>query len=102
VRSGVRALAVTPTAAGRASAILLEVDALWTELVAKAPTADTPSMRNQLVCHAEFAAAKDAWYLEPGRPDVGYPATVAAACNPGTVRDPDVRLAGASPPRRLP
>ena len=30
---------------------------------------------------------KGAWYLEPARPDVGYAATVAAACNPGSVKD---------------
>ncbi|WP_318152931.1 DUF2599 domain-containing protein [Microbacterium helvum] len=38
--------------------------------------------RDQLVCHIGFAWGKTPWNLDSWRPDVGYPATVAASCNP--------------------
>lgn len=80
-RSGVRSLAVVPSAAGRTP----DADAaqLWSEVLRLRPDADTPGMRDQLICHLRFAPAKAAWFLEPARPAVGYAATVAAGCNPG-------------------
>ncbi|MCX7537857.1 DUF2599 domain-containing protein [Corynebacterium sp. P5875] len=42
----------------------------------------TNSMKNQLSCHVSNAPGKDPWNLESWRPDVGYSATVQAACNP--------------------
>jgi hypothetical protein len=40
------------------------------------------SLTNQLKCHAVFAQRKPWWDLETWRPDVGFTATVFAACNP--------------------
>jgi hypothetical protein len=43
-------------------------------------------LRHQYICHQQFASIaepdKATWELEVERPDVGYPATVAARCNP--------------------
>ena len=78
---------------GAATAYLREhtrtevADEAWRRVVAAVPAADSPGMRHQFVCHVQFAASKDAWYLEPARPDVGYARTVAAGCNPGSPRD---------------
>ncbi|MFC7879827.1 DUF2599 domain-containing protein [Isoptericola sp. NPDC057391] len=81
-REGGRSLAVVPTdwarQAGRAG-----TDLVWAELVASDPEVDTATMHDQLVCHAVGAPDKDAWNLEPWRPDVGLVATMAARCNPG-------------------
>ncbi|WP_169513511.1 DUF2599 domain-containing protein [Agromyces italicus] len=38
--------------------------------------------RDQLVCHIANAWDKRPWNLDSWRPNVGYPATVAAQCNP--------------------
>ncbi|MBK8755937.1 MAG: DUF2599 domain-containing protein [Actinomycetales bacterium] len=84
-RSGVRGLKVVPTTAGRTAGV--DAEAVWQAVLRVRPDADTPGMHDQLVCHVEFASTKGAWYLEPARPDVGYAATVAAACNPGSVKD---------------
>lgn len=54
------------------------------------PAADTPGMWEQFRCHAQFAAGKRLWHLEPWRPALPYPATVAAWCNPGPEPDPDL------------
>lgn len=82
-REGGRSLAVTPTAwargAGRAGA-----DVAWSELTAGDPEVDSPTMRDQLECHALGAPDKATWNLEPWRPDVGLLATLAARCNPTT------------------
>lgn len=37
---------------------------------------------DQLKCHYDFAPFKTPWNLDAWRPNVGYPATVAAGCNP--------------------
>ena len=37
---------------------------------------------DQLKCHYDFAPFKVPWNLDSWRPNVGYPATVAAGCNP--------------------
>lgn len=80
-REGGRSLAVEPTGwareAGRAGA-----DVAWSQLVAADPEVDTPTMRDQLECHAIGARDKDTWNLEPWRPDVGLVTTLAARCNP--------------------
>jgi hypothetical protein len=47
-------------------------------------------MWEQFRCHAQFAAGKRLWHLEPWRPALPYPATVAAWCNPGPEPDPDL------------
>ena len=80
-REGGRSLAVTPTdwtrAAGQAG-----IDLAWSELVAADPEVDTPTMHDQLECHAIGAPDKATWNLEPWRPDVGLLAVMAARCNP--------------------
>ena len=40
------------------------------------------NLHDQLACHAYNATFKSPWNLDTWRPDVGYPATVAALCNP--------------------
>ena len=40
-------------------------------------------LRDQYICHQQFAFLKDRWNLDEWRPDVSYPSTVAAGCNPG-------------------
>lgn len=82
-----RQLRVYPTTAGRQDTFPAARDRAWHEVVADAPTADTPGMRDQFYCHWDWARLvapdKPSWDLEPWRPDVGYQATVAALCNPG-------------------
>ena len=86
-RDGERALVLTPTTYLREHNQVRVAEEAWRRVVAAVPEADTPGMRDQFVCHAQFAATKDAWYLEPARPAVGYARTVAAGCNPGSPRD---------------
>lgn len=85
-------LRVYPTASGRAAAGQLgktpqQIDEAWNEVVASAPTADTPGMRSQFVCHwrlAEFAQpGKPSWNLEPWRPVVDDNTMILDGCNPG-------------------
>lgn len=45
-------------------------------------TSNRSGMRDQYMCHRNFAKDKVPWNLEPDRPDVGYARTVAARCNP--------------------
>jgi hypothetical protein len=80
-REGGRSLAVVPTAWLRAGG-QAATEKAWADLVALVPDADVPGMENQLVCHELGAADKATWNLEPGRPDVGLIATLAARCNP--------------------
>lgn len=86
-RDGERALQVTPSTRLRESTDVDEFEEAWRRVVRAIPRADTPGMRDQFVCHAAFASDKEAWYLEPKRPAVGYWRTVRAGCNPGDVRD---------------
>jgi Protein of unknown function (DUF2599) len=90
-------LRVYPTANGRAAAKRLgssspEADEAWAELLAQAPQADTPGMRNQFRCHWDFAETlqpgKVSWNLEPWRPVVDDATMVSAGCNPGGGREP--------------
>lgn len=43
---------------------------------------NSEGMRQQYLCHVDFAKYENNWNLEPWRPNVGYNATVAAGCNP--------------------
>ncbi len=80
-------LLVYPTEAGRREAFPGTEERAWQEVLTHSPDADTPGMRDQLVCHWVWARMvqpdKESWNLEPWRPAVGYQATVQAACNPG-------------------
>ncbi|MEP7160749.1 MAG: DUF2599 domain-containing protein [Dermatophilaceae bacterium] len=86
-REGERALIVTPTVYLREHGSLDVAKEAWRRLSAAVPAADTPGMRDQFVCHAQYASTKTGWYLEPARPAVGYPRTVLTGCNPGTQKD---------------
>ena len=80
-REGGRSVAVVPADWARRGGFAA-LDLLWAELVAAAPEADLPTVRAQLDCHALGAPDKDAWNLEPWRPDVDALAMIATACNP--------------------
>lgn len=86
-RNQVEAIRVVPGEWLRAHPSGAHVERAWLELVEREPGADQPGMRNQFRCHAHFAGGKEAWFLEPARPDVGYDATVIARCNPGMLED---------------
>jgi hypothetical protein len=79
-REGGRSLAVVPTAWARAAGVAGREKG-WSDLVALVPDADSPTMRDQFVCHAIGAPDKASWNLEPWRPDVGLLGTLAAQCN---------------------
>ncbi|MDQ8041284.1 DUF2599 domain-containing protein [Cellulosimicrobium sp. XJ-DQ-B-000] len=80
-REGGRSLAVDPTAWARAAGQAGQ-ELVWAQVVAAEPEADTPTMHDQLVCHAVGTPDKATWNLEPWRPDVGLLATMSARCNP--------------------
>jgi hypothetical protein len=90
-------LRVYPTPSGRAAARQLgsstpAADEAWSEVLALAPDASTPGMRQQFQCHWEFAEVaqpgKVSWNLEPWRPVVDDDAMVSAGCNPGGGHEP--------------
>jgi hypothetical protein len=90
-------LRVYPTASGRAASRQLgspspEADEAWAEVLAQAPTAATPGMREQFRCHWDFAETaepgKTSWNLEPWRPVVDDATMVSAGCNPGGGGEP--------------
>ena len=87
---GLNSLQVTPSDAGRRWSSPTAMDAGWRQVLDAAPDADTPGMKEQYMCHAQFAQRKDAWYLEPWRPAGSYLETVAARCNRGPQSDPEL------------
>ncbi|QIS04353.1 DUF2599 domain-containing protein [Nocardia brasiliensis] len=80
-------LMIYPTDAGRQNPFPPAAERAWQEVLHYASTADTPGMRDQFICHWDWARIampdKPSWNIEPWRPAVAYPATVAALCNPG-------------------
>jgi hypothetical protein len=85
-------LRVYPTASGRAAARQLgsagpDAEEAWSEVLALAPDADTPGMREQFLCHWELAEVlqpgKASWNLEPWRPVVDATTMIGSGCNPG-------------------
>lgn len=80
---------ITPSAALRVRATPSRIEAAWQEVMRQLPESPSDGLRDQFVCHAYFAPRKPVWHIEPWRPEIGYLATVAAACNPGPVADPD-------------
>jgi Protein of unknown function (DUF2599) len=85
-------LRVYPTASGRATAKQLgsagpDADEAWAEVLALAPDANTPGMREQFLCHWEWAEVmqpgKLSWNLEPWRPVVDAATMASSGCNPG-------------------
>lgn len=93
--AGRSSLRVYPTPAARAAALRLDTDAAgeqaWREVLASAPDADTPGMRDQFLCHfsyAEFARpGKTSWNLEPWRPVVDGATMLESGCNPGAAEE---------------
>lgn len=89
-------LRVYPTAAGRAASTQPgsqpAADEAWAEVLALAPDAAIPGMREQFDCHwwvAELAQpGKTSWNLEPWRPAVSTGEMAAAQCNPGGTEEP--------------
>lgn len=67
-------------------------DEAWAQVLALSPDANIPGMREQFVCHwnfAEFAEpGKTSWNLEPWRPEVSPEAMLASGCNPGGTEEP--------------
>ncbi|WP_330180607.1 DUF2599 domain-containing protein [Nocardia sp. NBC_01503] len=82
-----RRLLVYPTDAGRRDNFPTAGERAWQEVLVDSPDADTPGMRDQFICHWEWARLvqpdKPSWNLEPWRSAVGYQETVNAMCNPG-------------------
>lgn len=92
-----KSLRVYPTPAGREAAAQLlkppsEIDEAWGEVLALAPDADLPGMRDQFVCHFRFAEfgqpGKTSWNLEPFRPVVDDETMTQTGCNPGGLDEP--------------
>jgi hypothetical protein len=89
-------LRVYPTPSGRAAAKALgsagpDADEAWSEVLALAPDAGTPGMREQFVCHWELAEVlqpgKTSWNLEPWRPVVDDASMARSGCNPGGLEE---------------
>jgi hypothetical protein len=85
-------LKVTPTQYARDQGGSFDTgEADWRELEANYPssmlTDNAESLKNQLICHQQFATVaqpdKPTWDLEAWRPPFSYLDTVAAQCNPG-------------------
>ena len=80
-------LSVKPTGWARANApgYLVGV-AGWNELYSKYKNKglnkNLGRMKDQYICHQQFAFLKSAWNLDEWCPDVSYARTVAAKCNP--------------------
>jgi hypothetical protein len=86
-------LHVFPTPAGRvASTDFVRPDEAWAEVLKLTPDADTPGMRQQFVCHWQFAEfaepGKPSWNLEPWRPVVDDSTMIESGCNPGGGQEP--------------
>jgi hypothetical protein len=89
-------LRVYPTPAGRdvsgRPGTAPQADEAWSEVLAQAPDAAQPGMKDQFVCHWQFAEiaepGKTSWNLEPWRPEVSPQDMIAAGCNPGGTEEP--------------
>ena len=89
-------LRVYPTRAGRDVAgtpgSSAAGDEAWAEVLAISPDADIPGMREQFMCHWQFAElvepGKKSWNLEPWRPVVDENTMISTGCNPGGSEEP--------------
>ena len=89
-------LRVYPTESARIASAQLgttgAADEAWTEVLTLSPDADIPGMREQFMCHWQYAElaepGKTSWNLEPWRPEVSPDQMVAAHCNPGGTEEP--------------
>jgi len=57
-------------------------EAAWRDVVIMEQRANTNGLKDQFMCHWDFAVMKGSWNLDIGQPDVGYSKTVFAMCNP--------------------
>jgi hypothetical protein len=89
-------LRVYPTDSARVasteSGTAAQADEAWTEVLALSPDADIAGMREQFMCHWQYAElaypGKTSWNLEPWRPEVSGDEMLAAHCNPGGTEEP--------------
>ncbi|BBX23502.1 hypothetical protein MTER_29130 [Mycolicibacter terrae] len=89
-------LRVYPTDTGRTEAgepgTLRQGEQAWSEVVKRNPDANTSGMREQFLCHWQFAEfiqpGKTSWNLEPWRPVVSTLSLLANGCNPGGAEEP--------------
>jgi Protein of unknown function (DUF2599) len=89
-------LRVYPTESARIASAQLgttaQADEAWTEVLTLSPDADIPGMREQFMCHWQYAElanpGKTSWNLEPWRPEVSGDEMLAAHCNPGGTEEP--------------
>lgn len=89
-------LRVYPTDAARIASAQVgttaQADQAWAEVLTLAPDADFPGMREQFMCHWQYAElaypGKTSWNLEPWRPEVSADEMLAAHCNPGGTEEP--------------
>ena len=89
-------LRVYPTEAARVASAQIgttaQADEAWTEVLTLSPDADIPGMREQFMCHWQYAElaqpGKTSWNLEPWRPEVSGDEMIAAHCNPGGTEEP--------------
>lgn len=89
-------LRVYPTASGRDTSgrpgTAPQADVAWVEVLTLSPDAAIPGMRQQFICHWQFAEliepGKVSWNLEPWRPEVSGEQMVATGCNPGGTEEP--------------
>lgn len=94
---GLPSLRVYPTPFGRAAAgqpgADVDGERAWGEVLAGAPDADTPGMREQFACHWRYAElarpGKTSWNLEPWRPVVDPVTMLDSHCNPGAAEETD-------------
>ncbi|ANI37905.1 DUF2599 domain-containing protein [Mycolicibacterium vaccae] len=67
-------------------------ESAWAEVLALSPDAAIPGMREQFLCHWNFAEfvqpGKTSWNLEPWRPEVSADEMMATRCNPGGTEEP--------------
>ncbi|QZY46921.1 MULTISPECIES: DUF2599 domain-containing protein [Mycolicibacterium] len=67
-------------------------EAAWAEVLTLSPDAAIPGMREQFLCHWNFAEfvepGKVSWNLEPWRPEVSPEQMIATRCNPGGTEEP--------------
>lgn len=92
-------LEVTPTAWARKQHSHSAAEDGWDELYAKYKNEgrgikkNKQGLRDQYMCHQEFVTYADSdkatWNLDEWRPHVGYPRTIAMACNPGANERPE-------------
>jgi hypothetical protein len=88
-------LRVYPTVSGRQAAgpvTAPQADAAWAEVLTLSPDAEIPGMKEQFLCHWQFAElsqpGKSSWNLEPWRPEVTDDEMFRAGCNPGGTEEP--------------